>query len=225
MPKTYPAAVLFDMDGTLIDSEHHWLSSEQELAASWGANWTSDDGEALIGMSLYQSTKLIKEKLGIDLTPDQITEILTDAVIAKLDAQIVWRPGVLELMADLKANGVKTALVTMSMRRMALSVAAKLPVGEFDVVVAGDDVTNGKPHPEPYLLAAEQLGVSVKDCIAFEDSVTGLTSAEASGAIAIGIPNIVQLPEQEGRLIWPTLQGVKVETLAGLHKEKRAQTD
>jgi len=225
MPKTYPAAVLFDMDGTLIDSEHHWLSSEQELAASWGASWTSDDGEALIGVSLYQSTQLIKEKLGIDLTPGEISEILTDAVIQKLDAEIVWRPGVLELMADLKANGVKTALVTMSMRRMALRVAAKLPVGEFDVVVAGDDVTNGKPHPEPYLLAAEQLGVDINDCIAFEDSVTGLTSAEASGAIAIGIPNIVQLPEQEGRLIWPTLQGVYVETLAGLHKEKRAQTD
>jgi HAD superfamily hydrolase (TIGR01509 family) len=225
MPKTYPAAVLFDMDGTLIDSEHHWLSSEQELAASWGASWTSDDGEALIGVSLYQSTQLIKEKLGIDLTPGEISEILTDAVIQKLDEEIVWRPGVLELMADLKANGVKTALVTMSMRRMALRVAAKLPVGAFDVVVAGDDVTNGKPHPEPYLLAAEQLGVDVKDCIAFEDSVTGLTSAEASGAIAIGIPNIVQLPEQEGRLIWPTLQGVNIETLAGLHKEKRAQTD
>jgi HAD superfamily hydrolase (TIGR01509 family) len=213
------------MDGTLIDSEHHWLSSEQELAASWGASWTSDDGEALIGVSLYQSTQLIKEKLGIDLTPGEISEILTDAVMQKLDAEIVWRPGVLELMADLKANGVKTALVTMSMRRMALSVAAKLPVGQFDVVVAGDDVTNGKPHPEPYLLAAEQLGVDIKDCIALEDSVTGLTSAEASGAIAIGIPNIVQLPEQEGRLIWPTLQGVNVETLAGLHKEKRAQTD
>ena len=225
MPKTYPAAVLFDMDGTLIDSEHHWLSSEQELAASWGASWTSDDGEALIGVSLYQSTQLIKEKLGIDLTPGEISEILTDAVMQKLDAEIVWRPGVLELMADLKANGVKTALVTMSMRRMALRVAAKLPVGAFDVVVAGDDVTNGKPHPEPYLLAAEQLGVDINDCIAFEDSVTGLTSAEASGAIAIGIPNIVRLPEQAGRLIWPTLQGVYVETLAGLHKEKRAQTD
>ncbi len=164
-------------------------------------------------------------KLGIDLTPGEISEILTDAVIQKLDAEIVWRPGVLELMADLKANGVKTALVTMSMRRMALRVAAKLPVGQFDVVVAGDDVTHGKPHPEPYLLAAEQLGVDIKDCIALEDSVTGLTSAEASGAIAIGIPNIVQLPEQEGRLIWPTLQGVNVETLAGLHKQKRAQTD
>ncbi len=225
MPITYPAAVLFDMDGTLIDSEHHWLSSEQELAASWGAKWTSDDGEALIGMSLYQSTTLIKEKLGIDLTPDEITQTLTDAVIKKLDEQIVWRPGVLELMADLKANGVKTALVTMSMRRMALSVAARLPVGEFDVVVAGDDVTNGKPHPEPYLVAAAQLGVDIRDCVAFEDSVTGLTSAEASGAIAIGIPNIVQLPEQEGRLIWPTLEGVTAHTLAALHNEKRAQTD
>lgn len=225
MPNTYPAAVLFDMDGTLIDSEHHWLSSEQELAASWGAKWTSDDGEALIGMSLYQSTTLIKEKLGIDLTPDEITQTLTDAVIKKLDEQIVWRPGVLELMADLKANGVKTALVTMSMRRMALSVAARLPVGEFDVVVAGDDVTNGKPHPEPYLVAAAQLGVDIRDCVALEDSVTGLTSAEASGAIAIGIPNIVQLPEQEGRLIWPTLEGVTAQTLAALHKEKRAQTD
>ncbi len=225
MPISYPSAVLFDMDGTLIDSEHHWLSSEQELAASWGAKWTSDDGEALIGMSLYQSTTLIKEKLGIDLTPDEITQTLTDAVIKKLDEQIVWRPGVLELMADLKAKGVKTALVTMSMRRMALSVAARLPVGEFDVVVAGDDVTNGKPHPEPYLVAAAQLGVDIRDCVALEDSVTGLTSAEASGAIAIGIPNIVQLPEQEGRLIWPTLDGVTAQTLAALHKEKRAQTD
>ena len=225
MPNNYPAAVLFDMDGTLIDSEHHWLSSEQELASSWGGKWTNDDGEALIGMSLYQSTQLIKEKIGIDLTPGQITDLLTDSVIEKLEANLVWRPGVLELLAQLSARGVKTAIVTMSMRRMALRVAGKLPTGKFDVVVAGDDVTHGKPHPEPYLRAAEQLGVDIRDCIAFEDSVTGLTSAEASGAIAIGIPNIVQLPELEGRIIWPTLDGVTVEDLVGLCEEKRAQTD
>lgn len=225
MPNNYPAAVLFDMDGTLIDSEHHWLSSEQELASSWGGKWTNDDGEALIGMSLYQSTQLIKEKIGIDLTPGEITDLLTDSVIEKLEANLVWRPGVLELLTQLSARGVKTAIVTMSMRRMALRVAAKLPTGKFDVVVAGDDVTHGKPHPEPYLRAAEQLGVDIRDCIAFEDSVTGLTSAEASGAIAIGIPNIMQLPEQEGRLIWPTLEGVTVDDLVGLCEEKRAQTD
>jgi beta-phosphoglucomutase-like phosphatase (HAD superfamily) len=150
MSNVYPAAVLWDMDGTLIDSERYWLSSEQELAESWGGKWSSDDGEKLIGMSLYESTSLIKQKVGIDLTPQEITDILTDAVTKKLEANIVWRPGVLNLMAELQSLGIKTALVTMSMRRMALSVAERLPGSKFDVVVAGDDVTRGKPHPEPY---------------------------------------------------------------------------
>jgi HAD superfamily hydrolase (TIGR01509 family) len=222
MSNAYPAAVLWDMDGTLIDSEHYWLSSEQELAESWGSQWTSEDGEKLIGMSLYESTEIIKEKLGIDISPGEITEILTNSVTQKLEKQIVWRPGVLELMADLQAKGIKTALVTMSMRRMALSVAERLPTGHFDVVVAGDDVTRGKPHPEPYLRAAELLGVEIRDCVAIEDSLTGLISAEASGAIAIGIPNIVLLPEQEGRIIWPTLLGLTAEDFSDLYREKRA---
>jgi beta-phosphoglucomutase-like phosphatase (HAD superfamily) len=111
------------------------------------------------------------------------------------------------------------------MRRMAQSVANRLPTKGFDVIVAGDEVTRGKPHPEPYLKAAELLGVDIKDCIALEDSITGLTSAEASGAIAIGIPNIVRLPEQTGRIIWPTLQGVTAEDFSGLYREKRAKVD
>jgi HAD superfamily hydrolase (TIGR01509 family) len=225
MSNVYPAAVLWDMDGTLIDSEHYWLSSEQELAESWGGKWSSDDGEKLIGMSLFESTSLIKQKVGIDLTPQEITDILTDAVTKKLEANIVWRPGVLNLMAELQSLGIKTALVTMSMRRMALSVAERLPGSKFDVVVAGDDVTRGKPHPEPYLKAAELLGVDIRDCIALEDSLTGLASAEASGAIAIGIPNIVRLPEQEGRIVWPTLHGVTVEDFSDLYREKRASLD
>ena len=201
------------------------MSSEQELAESWGGKWSSDDGEELIGMSLYESTSLIKQKVGIDLTPQEITDILTDAVTKKLEANIVWRPGVLNLMAELQSLGIKTALVTMSMRRMALSVAERLPGSKFDVVVAGDDVTRGKPHPEPYLKAAELLGVDIRDCIALEDSLTGLASAEASGAIAIGIPNIVRLPEQEGRIVWPTLHGVTVEDFSDLYREKRASLD
>lgn len=225
MSNVYPAAVLWDMDGTLIDSEHYWLSSEQELAESWGGKWSSDDGEKLIGMSLYESTSLIKQRVGIDLSPQEITEILTDSVISKLEAAIVWRPGVLNLMTELQNLGIKTALVTMSMRRMALSVAERLPGSKFDVVVAGDDVTRGKPHPEPYLKAAELLQVDIRDCIALEDSLTGLTSAEASGAIAIGIPNIVRLPEQEGRIVWPTLHGVTVEDFSDLYREKRASLD
>lgn len=219
------AAVLFDMDGTIIDSEHYWLSSEQQLASSVGATWTEQDGINLIGMSLYDSTRLIKQKLGLAEPPETIIETLTNSVIEQLRGDLPWRPGALELLIDLKARGIKTALVTMSMRRMALAVVERAPAGSFDIVIAGDDVTHGKPHPEPYLMAAAELGVDIRDCIAFEDSISGLHSAEASGAIAVGVPNIVNLPEKPDRIIWPSLSGKSVIDLIQLHTEKRAKHD
>jgi beta-phosphoglucomutase-like phosphatase (HAD superfamily) len=88
----------------------------------------------------------------------------------------------------------------------------------FDVIVAGDDVRQGKPHPEPYLRAAELLGVKAEDCVAFEDSLTGLRSAEAAGTKAVGIKNIAEIPSQPGRILWPTLEGVKISDLRRLFK-------
>ncbi len=222
---SHPAAVLFDMDGTLIDSEHFWLTSEQELAHAHGTSWLPSDGEALIGMSLFDSAQILKEKFASDLSASEIIETLTNSVLAKLENSIDWRPGALELIAELRAANIKTALVTMSMRRMALVVANAGSNRLFDIVVAGDDVTNGKPHPEPYLLAAERLGVDIAHCIAFEDSETGLSSAESSGAIAVGIPNIVRITEQAGRIIWPTLEGLEVADLVRLYQENRAIHD
>ena len=219
------AAVLFDMDGTLIDSEHFWLQSEQQLAATTGTIWTEQDGVNLIGMSLYDSTRIIKQKLKLPESQDEIIEKLTDSVIGQLQGELPWRPGALELLHELKARGIKTALVTMSMRRMALAVAVKAGEGAFDLVIAGDDVTHGKPHPEPYLKAAEALGVDIRHCIAFEDSISGLHSAEASGAIAVGVPNIVHLPEKTDRIIWPTLKSITVDRLIELHQEKRAKNE
>ncbi|MEY5004864.1 MAG: hypothetical protein RLZZ594_894, partial [Actinomycetota bacterium] len=142
----------------------------------------------------------------------------TDSVSAKLAVAIPWRPGAQELLRELRSKGIKTALVTMSMRRMAQQVADQIPFHAFDVVVAGDDVTHGKPHPEPYLKACQLLGVSPEDCVAFEDSVTGLMSAEAAGTKAVGVTNIVPLPAAEGRIIWPTLDGVRVKDLKKLFK-------
>lgn len=223
--QSQPAAVLFDMDGTLVDSENYWLSSEQELANRYKASWSPADGEALIGMSLYDSAIILKQKMNLPLNSEQIIETLTDSVLAKLDSAIEWRPGALELLHDLRARGIKTALVTMSMRRMALSVANSGSEPLFDVVVAGDDVTQGKPHPEPYLTAAARLGVEISQCIAFEDSETGLLSAERSGAIAVGIPNIVRLAELEGRIVWPTLANITTADLIRLYQEKRAVND
>jgi HAD superfamily hydrolase (TIGR01509 family) len=225
MPNLQPAAVLWDMDGTLIDSEHYWMNSEQQLAKSTGAIWTAEDGMNLIGMSLYDSTRVMKQKLGLSEEPEQIIENLTDSVISQLGTPMPWRPGAIELLLELKSRGIKCALVTMSMRRMALAVADKAGDSVFDVVVAGDDVIHGKPHPEAYLKAAELLGVDIRDCIAFEDSVTGLRSAEASEAIAVGIPNIVQLEQKPGRHIWQTLEGVTVDHLIDFYKEQRANDD
>jgi HAD superfamily hydrolase (TIGR01509 family) len=221
MPNAQPAAVLFDMDGTLIDSEHYWLTSELELAKATGALWTEQDGIELIGMSLYDSTEVIKRKLGLEEETGAIIERLTDSVVSQLKGEIPWRPGAHELLTELRQRGIKTALVTMSMRRMAVAVAERAGEDAFDIIVAGDDVVNGKPHPEAYLLAAKLLGVDIEHCIAFEDSISGLHSAEASGAIAIGVPNIVQLADKPGRIIWPTLQGVSTDDLIDFYRKQR----
>ncbi|MEY4499480.1 MAG: hypothetical protein RL319_468 [Actinomycetota bacterium] len=218
---TKPAAVLWDMDGTIVDSEHYWLSSEQELAASAGKIWTEQDGLNMIGMSLYDSSRLIKQKLDLELEADEIIDRLTNSVISKLDQSLPWRPGAKELLMAVRDAGIPTALVTMSMRRNADAVVARMGFDAFDEIIAGDQVEHGKPHPEPYLRAAEKLGVKIEHCIAFEDSISGLHSAEASGAIAIGVPNLVQIPSRAGRILWPTLSGVTVADLEVIYREKR----
>lgn len=211
-----PAAVLWDMDGTLIDSEHYWMHSERALAAEHSVDWTQQDGFDLIGMSLYDSSKIIKQKLGSDLHPDEIINRLSEGVREQLLNGIPWRPGALELLISLRQAGIKTALVTMSLHHMAQAVVDQIPFHAFDVVVGGDDVTQGKPFPEPYLRACELLEVRPEDCVAFEDSNTGLRSAEAAGTKAVGIPNFVDIPKVPGRILWPSLVGVTIEDLQRL---------
>ena len=208
--KQLPAAVLWDMDGTLIDSEPYWMKSEGAFAKANNTIWTEQDGLSLVGMSLYDSSKIIKERVGSDLEPEQIIEKLTDEVTAQLKQEIFWRPGAKELLLLLRKKKIKTALVTMSMHRMAKQVADSIGFHAFDVIVAGDDVRHGKPHPEPYLKAAELLGEKPEDCVAFEDSLTGLRSAEAANTRAVGVKNIVEIPMEPGRILWPTLEGVTI---------------
>jgi HAD superfamily hydrolase (TIGR01509 family) len=213
-----PAAVLWDMDGTLIDSEPYWMKSEGAFAKANNSAWTEQDGLNLVGMSLYDSSKIIKEKVGSDLEPEQIIEQLTNEVTAQLKHEILWRPGAKELLLLLRKKKVKTALVTMSMHRMAKQVVDSIGFDAFDVIVAGDDVLHGKPHPEAYLKAAELLGVKPQECVAFEDSISGLRSAEAAGTKAVGVKNIVDIPSEPGRILWPTLEGVTMSDLRGLFR-------
>ncbi len=212
----FPAAVLWDLDGTLVDSEQHWLSSEKQLAAEHGYEWTEQDGLDLVGFSLYESGEIIRVKIGSELSVIEIIERLTSAMVEKLTTSIAWRPGAQELLSELRAAGVKTALVTMSFRNMAELVVNSIGFDAFDVIVSGDEVEFGKPHPEAYLKAAELLGVEPGQCVALEDSLTGLTSAERAGTVAIGIPNVTAIPEAENRRLWKTLAGVTLSDLQAL---------
>ena len=209
-------AVLFDMDGTIIDSEPYWMASEQALAAEHNGTWTANDGLDIIGMDLDESSKLFKDRAKIPLEAEEIKNRLTNDVQSKLARAVPWRPGAQELLLELRKHNVKTALVTMALHRMAQQVVDAIPFDAFDVIVAGDDVTRGKPHPEAYEKAAALLGFPPSKCIAFEDSVTGLTSAEAAGTYAIGIPNIIEIPQKPGRVLWPTLEGVTFKQLRKL---------
>ena len=213
---TLPAAVLWDMDGTLVNTEPYWISAETELIESYGGSWTHEEALQLVGSGLFQSATIIKAK-GVDLPEGEIIDILTDRVLAQLvEFGIPWRPGARELLTELREQGIPTALVTMSIGRMAHHVADRLGFVGFDAVVSGDDVANSKPHPESYLRGAELLGVNPADCVAIEDSEPGIRSAAAAGAVVIGVPFMVDLPDDVAHVLWPTLAGRTVADLAGV---------
>ncbi|MDQ1606712.1 MAG: hypothetical protein QOJ18_1079 [Microbacteriaceae bacterium] len=188
------------------------MAAEQELIASFGGSWTHEDGLALVGSGLWASAEVFRGR-GVDLSADEIITYLTDRVLEQIRLEVPWRPGALELLAETKARGIQTGLVTMSVRRMAEFVVSFIDFDAFDVVVAGDDVTHAKPHPEPYLRAAALLGVTAEECVAIEDSRTGLSSAVASGAVSIGVPLHIPLDEGPGHTIWSSLDGKTIDDL------------
>ena len=216
-----PAAVLWDMDGTLIDTEPFWFAAEIELVGRSGGIWTHEQALSLVGSGLRDGAKVLQAH-GVDMTVEEIVAWQTAFVTDRLVAPLPWRPGALALLSAIREAGVPTALVTMSERRMAEAVAAAVPFGGFDLIVAGDDVARPKPHPEAYLRAAELLGVDPAACVAIEDSPPGLAAAVASGAASIGVPHQATLPEGDGWRLWPTLEGRGPEDLAALAAELRA---
>lgn len=211
-----PAAVLWDLDGTLADTEPSWFAAEFALAAEHGAEWTDSDAHALVGSDLIDSGVYIRDRMGLDLEPEAIVELLLDRVVADARRGINWRPGARALLAACGARGLPCALVTMSYARVVEPVLALLPAGTFGAVVTGDAVTHGKPHPEPYLRAAGALGVDPGRCVAIEDSPTGAQSAADAGAHVLVVPNTVAVPGGTGRSSVPSLVGIGVEDLAAL---------
>jgi HAD superfamily hydrolase (TIGR01509 family) len=202
--------VLWDLDGTLVDTEPVWMAAELELAAEHGVDWTHDDGLALVGLALPDSGAYIKSRLNSPLSPGEIVDYLVKRVAAELDADVPWRPGAIDLVSAFAEAEVPQALVTMSYVPIATAVARHLP---FAAVVTGDAVTLGKPHPEAYLTAAARLGFHPGECLAIEDSSTGAASANAAGCDVMVIPHLVDVPVAPRRFVQATLTGLSPSML------------
>jgi HAD superfamily hydrolase (TIGR01509 family) len=216
-----PAAVLWDMDGTILDSEPYWMSAETSLVESWGGAWSHELGLTLVGLGLNNSAQVLQDH-GVGLTKAEIIDFLTNSVMEQVAVAIPWRPGARELLLELKELNVPTALVTMSFRSLAELVASSIGFHAFDVVVTGDEVSIPKPHPEAYLTAAQSLNVSIERCVAIEDSVPGVTSAVASGAFTISVPHLVEVPEAETHTTWNTLAGRTANDLSTAFTKARS---
>ena len=206
-------AVLWDMDGTLVDTEPYWMRCEWALAEKYGGTWSEEHSLNLVGNDLLESGLYIREHMGIDREPAEIVEELLDGVIAQIEVAVPWRPGAVDLLADLRARGVPCALVTMSYRRFVEPVLDALPAGTFAAVVTGDAVARGKPYPDPYLKAARLLGADPAACLAIEDSNTGARSAVAAGCTVLCVPNHVPILEGERRVFADSLVGLSAASL------------
>ncbi|MGQ0464810.1 MAG: HAD family hydrolase [Sporichthyaceae bacterium] len=211
-----PAAVLWDMDGTLVDSEQYWIECEYALVESFGGTWSEYHAHQLVGGDLIESATYIAEHGKVLLPPREIVDLLLEGVVARTRAHIPWRPGAQELLEELRSLGIPCALVTMSWRVFAEAVVDGLPPGTFGALVTGDEVSFPKPHPEPYLLAARLLGAEPGKCVAIEDSPRGVVSAVAAGVPTLAVQHVVPLEPGPGRTLAKTLVGVTAADLGAL---------
>jgi HAD superfamily hydrolase (TIGR01509 family) len=206
--------VLWDLDGTLVDTEPFWLAAELEVTTAFGVTWTEADSRATIGQHLPVVGRWLHAK-GVPLDPGAVVARLLATVLRHLvENGVPWQPGARDLLAAVAAAGIPAALVTMSYRSVADVVLAQAPAGALRLAVTGDEVREGKPHPEAYLTAAARLGVDVHRCVAIEDSPTGVAAAEAAGARVVAVPHLVEVPAAPGRSRVRSLADVDVASLA-----------
>lgn len=213
-----PAAVLWDMDGLLVDTEPVWTVAEEELAAELGGVWSSQLKAAIVGTRLDVAVPRIVEHYG--RPPEDVpwaTQWLLGRMVELFAERPTVLPGVTELLAELRAAQVPVALVSSSFRVL-VDAVLRHGLGPFDVTLSGDEVTLGKPHPEPYLTAAARLGVDPRRCVVLEDSGAGVLSGEAAGCAVVAVPSVagVTVLETPRTAVRASLTEVTVADLGAL---------
>lgn len=207
--------MLFDMDGTLVDSEHLWLEGERTVMSELGGIWGHDDQAHCLGGPIERAVDYMLAKAGSDMShADALERLLVVMEHLYVEQPLVWRPGARALISETLDLGIPTALVTASWRRLIdlveASIERDLGRRAFTVTIGGDEVANTKPHPEPYREAARLLGFAPSDCLALEDSPTGAASAQAAGCRVIAVPHIATIEPGPGLAVLRTLDGLSL---------------
>jgi HAD superfamily hydrolase (TIGR01509 family) len=207
------SAILFDMDGTLIDSEPLWLEAEIEIMEELGCNWDQQDQINCLGGPIDKTENYMQDRSNNIKPVGYFTKKLDDVMEQKLSTKLDLIPNALEIINECKRSELKIALVTASSGRLMRAVLKRFPVGIFDTLVSYDDVERSKPDPEPYLLAAKTLGVDITNCVVLEDSLTGVRSGLSAGAQVIGIPHLVKMPSNPNLRVVESLSEINMDRL------------
>lgn len=219
VPRAPLAAVLFDMDGVLVDSEPIWFEVERAVMARLGGQWAPADQQALVGGSLYRTLDYLIERATVPASHAEVADWLLTGMAQRLrQSGVEPLPGAVELVEAVRSAGLPCALVTSSepvIVAAVLEALARYSV-TFDVIVSGADVRNPKPDPEPYLRAAELLGVDPGCCVAIEDSPNGVASARGAGCVTVAVPGLASLPDTDGVVVVRSLADVSVAGLRDL---------
>ena len=210
-----PQGIFFDMDGLLVDTEPYWLQTERELMAEFGVLWQSEDQLFCLGGPMEKVGRYMSDLAESKQSPEWFASELIDRMAEKFDL-ISPMPGISQLLSEISKNHIPAALVSASPRRLVDAVLASIPNHPFALSISADDVVRGKPHPDPYLKAAELLNVKIEHSIILEDSPTGVTAARASGAWVVAVPHIAPIAPAERSVVIETLAGASVTSLWNL---------
>lgn len=207
------SAILFDMDGTLINSEPLWLQAEIEVMAEVGGDWDQSDQINCLGGPMERTEKYMQDRTGNIKPFGYFSQRLDEVMEAKLSKELELIPNAAELLSECKRAGILMALVTASTGRQMRSALTRFPKDIFGATVSRDDVANSKPYPDPYFLAAQILGVDINQCLVFEDSLTGVESGLKSGAEVVGIPHLVEMKVQPRLRLINSLSDVSLKQI------------
>ncbi len=189
-PSSQIVAVVFDMDGVLVDTEHLWDEVREELTTEWGGRYTPEAQEAMMGMSSPEWSRYLHETVGLREQPETINAEVVRRMLARYEVELPVVPGAVDAVRRLHGEGFRLAVASSSNRELIEAVLRRLDVtGLFAVTVSSEEVERGKPAPDVYLETARRLDVEPTRCAAVEDSASGIRAAHAAGMHVLAYPN------------------------------------